>query len=260
MRLQTALAIILPFFACSQQQPAANTNQQQLNAGKNPYKTIGDIPVPQGFQRRSADRLSFVEWTRALPLKEDRTVYLYNGSPKSNQSAQFAVIDMPVGKKDLQQCADAVMRVRAEYLYHRQRYTEIDFMDNNHKHYVFSKTTAGRAALEQYLENVFAHCGTISLSSQLYHLPLRNMQPGDVFIKAGSPGHAMLVADVAQDKEGRKVYLLAQSYMPAQDMHVVVNPSDRSLSPWYTADSSFPIQTPEWTFRPNQLKTWPCNR
>jgi len=40
-------------------------------------------------------------------------------------------------------------------------------------------------------------------------------------IRAGSPGHAMLVVDVAEDERGRRIYLLAQSYMPAQDIHIV---------------------------------------
>lgn len=35
---------------------------------------------------------------------------LYNGSQKPNQSVHYAVFDIDVGKEDLQQCADAVMR------------------------------------------------------------------------------------------------------------------------------------------------------
>lgn len=248
MRLQTALAIILPLLACSQHKP--------VDTGKNPYHSIGEIPAPQGFKRINAAPFSFAEWLRKLPLKEDKTVYLYDGSNKRNQSAQFAVIDMPVGNKDLQQCADAIMRVRAEYLYSRHLYTEIDFTDNEQKHYVLS-SMCDRKSFDQYLERVFSHCGTISLSKQLKPVVLNNIKPGDVFIKGGSPGHAMLVVDVAINKAGQKVYLLAQSYMPAQDMHVVINPLGEAMSPWYTADSSFSIQTPEWIFNINQLKTWP---
>jgi len=51
--------------------------------------------------------------------------------------------------------------------------------------------------------------------------PYSTIEPGDVMIRAGSPGHAMLVVDVAEDERGRRIYLLAQSYMPAQDIHIV---------------------------------------
>ena len=58
-------------------------------------------------------RETFGAWLRSVPLKKNLTVYLYNGVPKRNQEAQFAVLDVSVGHEDLQQCADAVMRLRA---------------------------------------------------------------------------------------------------------------------------------------------------
>ena len=79
---------------------------------------------------------------------------------------------------------------------------------------------------------------------------------GDVLIKGGSPGHAMLVVDMAINKEGKKIILLSQGYMPAQDIHIVKNPINGNLSPWYTADNEIDINTPEWTFKPSQLRHW----
>ena len=57
-------------------------------------------------------------------------------------------------------------------------------------------------------------------------VPYTSLQPGDVFIKGGSPGHAVIVVDVAiYTQTGKKVFLLAQSYMPAQQIHILVNPA-----------------------------------
>jgi hypothetical protein len=221
-----------------------------------PYDTLIAIPPPAGYVRIKVAQGSFGEWLRKVPLKKDNYVYLYDGSLKRNQSAQFAVMDITVGKKDLQQCADAVMRLRAEYLFSQRRYYEIEFRDNNNKSYKWTRGN-DRSAFARYLEQVFGWCGSASLSKQLKEVSnIRDIQPGDVFIKGGFPGHAMIVTDVAINKDGNKVFMLAQSYMPAQDIHIVVNPSADKTTCWYNADDSPGIITPEWTFYPDQLKRW----
>ena len=49
--------------------------------------------------------------------------------------------------------------------------------------------------------------------------------------------------------------MLAQSYMPAQDIHVLRN--DGALNPWYAViPGATELQTPEWTFKTNQLRRW----
>lgn len=80
------------------------------------------------------------------------------------------------------------------------------------------------------------------------------MQTGDVLIQGGSPGHAAIVVDLAVNAQGQKVFLLAQSYMPAQSIHILKNPVNPALSPWYEADNSAVVQTPEWTFTTKDLK------
>ncbi len=83
-------------------------------------QTVKQIPLPEGYERVALRENSFAGFLRNLPLRKDNTVYLYNGQRKPNQSVHYAVIDISTGTKDLQQCADAIMRLRAEYFYAKQ--------------------------------------------------------------------------------------------------------------------------------------------
>ncbi|MFZ1785713.1 MAG: DUF4846 domain-containing protein [Ferruginibacter sp.] len=222
----------------------------------NPYKNIKSIPLPGGFARKKFDSGSFAEYLRSCLLKENTIVYLYNGQPKYNQSAQFALLDISVGDEDLQQCADAVMRLRAEFLFEQKLFEQIIFFDNNKTIYQFTKPY-DREHFNKYLKRVFGMCGSASLSKQLKSVPdFSSMMPGDVIIRGGFPGHAVIVMDVAVNREGEKIYLLAQSYMPAQDIHVLKNPSNPEISPWYSTHAAGKIRTPEYTFMKNELMRW----
>jgi hypothetical protein len=253
--------VILAWAGCGQtNSPLPNVNKpaEETNV---PVKesflgNIGEIPTPRGFTRIAAGDGSFTSWLRAVPLKKEKTVYLYNGQVKPNQSAQFAVIDIPTGNKDLQQCADVVMRLRAEYLFQYKKYNEIAFMDYAGKWYRWNGGDQ-RDAFDNYLQTVFGWCGSASLQKQLKPVTVfGDIKPGDVLVQGGFPGHAVIVADMAINKEGKKIYLLVQGYQPAQDMHVLLNPNDPDLSPWYAADMEGDIITPEWRFNKPDLKTW----
>ncbi|MBX7219191.1 MAG: DUF4846 domain-containing protein [Blastocatellia bacterium] len=97
-----------------------NTFQWLQAAGSAQNSVDTRTPPPDGFIRENALPASFAAWLRNLPLKQGRPpVKLFNGQDKRNQTAHAAVFDIDVGDMDLQQCADAVMRLRAEYLYSR---------------------------------------------------------------------------------------------------------------------------------------------
>lgn len=218
------------------------------------YRFIDEIPIPESFTRTNVEQGSFAEWLRKIPLKKDKRVFLYNGTLKKNQSAQFAVVDIAVGNKDLQQCADAVMRFRAEYLYLNKK--PIDFIDYAGKSYKWNGS-GDRNSFDNYLQNVFGWCGSASLDKQLNRVPdFSTIKAGDVLIHGGFPGHAVIVVDIATNQKGKKIYLLAQGYQPAQDIHILNNPMNHTLSPWYEIDSTDIIITPEWKFFKQELKTW----
>jgi hypothetical protein len=236
------------------------------------------IPAPDGFKRMALPKGSFGEWLRGLPLKPGKPdVLLYNGQKKENQDAQFAVMDIDVGKRDLQQCADAVMRLRAEYLFSIGKHEAIHFNFTNGENCPWTKWKEGyRASISgskttwvkraepsathetfrAYMDLVYTYAGTASLEKELKKIgTLASLQIGDVFIQGGFPGHAILVVDVAENPDnGHKVYMLAQSYMPAQEIHILNNFNSSKLNPWYDAQATGPVETPEWSFLQQDLR------
>jgi Domain of unknown function (4846) len=217
---------------------------------------IKNIPLPEGYTRIENGDNSFATWLQNVGLKKDKTVYKFDGTEKYNQEAQYAVLDISVGTRDLQQCADAVMRLRAEYLFAQNRFDEISFTDNENIVYKFAAPFT-KENFAKYLNVVFGMCGSASLAKQLKPANgMENIAAGNVIIRGGFPGHAVIVMDVAQNAEGKKIYLLAQSYMPAQDIHVLNNPINENVSPWYEANENDIIQTPEYTFKKTELMAW----
>ena len=102
---------------------------------------------------------------------------------------------------------------------------------------------------------VFAYAGSLSLSKEMKKVNFKEMQIGDVLIQGGSPGHAVIVVDMALKLDTReKLFLLAQSYMPAQEIHILKNPEEPEISPWYRLNQDDQINTPEWRFNKEDLK------
>lgn len=217
------------------------------------------IAPPPGFTRVPAAPQSFAAWLRGLPMKpEGAPVLLHTGSRKWRQDVHVAVVDIDTGARDLQQCADAIMRLRAEWLWSIGRKSEIGFNYTDGRRRNFS--TSGKsdyASFRKYMNAVFAYAGTYSLERELRPVAAADIAIGDVVIKGGFPGHAVLVADMAANAAGEKRFLLVQSFMPAQEIHVLKNPASGDGSPWYAAPPTFPFVTPEWTFPAGSLKRWP---
>ena len=231
---------------------------------------------PTGFEREPAAAGSFAAYLRALPLKpEGATVRYYNGATKPSQGRYAAVIDLPIGTRNLHQCADAVMRLRADYLYAENRKADISFnltngfavpyarwakgervgVEGNRTWWKQSATAADNPTVYwKYLEFIWSYAGTASLEKELTPKAVADLQAGDVFIKGGYPGHAVMVVDRVENADGEVRFMLAQSYMPAQELQVLTNPQTGGV--WYSLPSA-DLRTPEWTFGPGSLRTWP---
>ena len=227
------------------------------------------LPPPPGYRRISAEAGSYAAWLRRLPLRPAGTpVQLFDGRLKANQSAQVAVLDIDTGRRDLQQCADAAMRLRAEFQRASGCAAEIAFRftsghlarwsdwANGQRPQVRGNRVSWRrsAAADRgyrnfraYLDSVFTYAGSYSLALEMSRSD-GAVLPGDIFIRGGFPGHAVTVIDVAENTRGERIFLLAQSYMPAQQMHILHNPAQPD-SAWYRWPASGDLLTPEWRFR-----------
>jgi hypothetical protein len=231
---------------------------------------------PQGFRRVAVPDGGFGAWLRALPLKPaGAPVLLYNGQPRGTQGGAAAIVDIDVGRADLQQCADAIIRLRAEYLRASGRAHALAFRFTNGERYAYADYLAGRrptprgnsitwaatrssgdtrAAFRAWLDIVFTYAGTLSLARELTRVSdATTIEPGDVLIQPGSPGHAIIAVDVAE-RDGTRVAMFAQSFMPAQSIHVLRGPL---AGTWYAIASDTAIDTPDWRFAAADLRRFP---
>ncbi len=202
----------------------------------NNYKTIGDIPTPWGYKRINNDDAAYSNFLRDLPLKRRGTkVHFYTGGNARFQSLNYAVVDIPL-LSNAEQCADVCMRLRAEYLYHAGRYSSIRFQNVNGRTLSYGGG-ASRKAFERYLRNLYGVASTFSLSREMKTRRLAGMQPGDVFVypaRYGQKyGHAVMVVDVAVNRNGKKAFLLAEGNTPARDIHIMRNFKNPLRSPWF---------------------------
>ena len=287
--LYPTLLLLAVFAACDRNQERPGQNRTEfisldgiLEEGEEIVDPDGmtletRFMVPEDYERTNEATGSFAEYLRELPLKPHNSeVLFYNGSVKTNFGVYEAVVDLKIGKKNLHQCADAVMRLRAEYLWNQKKYDQIHFNFTNgfrvdyskwmkgnrivvegNKSYWKSSTSASNTyeTFWKYMEIIFTYAGTLSLEKELNSVDLDDMKIGDVFIQGGSPGHAIIVVDMAEHLEtGEKLFMLAQSYMPAQETQILKNRKDPSISPWYSLEFSGQLETPEWTFERSDLK------
>lgn len=233
------------------------------------------IRVPEGYHRGKAGKNSLTAFLRQYPMKKDGSlVRYYNGKKKRNQGAHAAVFDLPMEKEDLQQCADSIMRVYAEYYWSIGQYDKIAFHFVNgflaeygkwREGYRIQVSDSGTSwtkpagadtsyeAFQSYLRIVFSYASTLSMERESDEISLPQIRPGDILIKGGSPGHVVMVVDVCKNGDGKKAFLLAQGFMPAQEFHLLKNPLHGD-DPWYYQEEvTWPLSTPEYVFDKGDL-------
>jgi hypothetical protein len=217
---------------------------------------------------------SFGAFLRTLPLlPPGARVVDYAGAPLYDDGHHpniAAVVDLDVGAKDLQQCADSVLRLHAEWRYGRGD-RDIAYRSVSGRALAYAGFVAGERAVlrggalslartaaparddhavfRSYLDEVFAWASTASIERDAARVPdLGALLPGDFFVMTGAPfGHAVLVLDLAKDDRGRLALLLGQGYMPAQSFQVLrPSPSARDGAWFVIEPDATEVKTPFW--------------
>jgi hypothetical protein len=219
------------------------------------------FPPPAGFISDVVVAGSFGAYLQALPLLPPGTpVRTFSGALAHAPWAQ-AVVDLSVGTRDLQQCADSAIRLRAEWLRASSSPSTTSprpvFHATSGDPIPWARYVAGERAFAQknrlvwrsgaragdddevwaaWLETVFLYAGSLSLAKDTTPVT-GSMQAGDLLVLGGSPGHVLVVLDVARDRDGREQWLLGQGFMPAQSFHVIG---------WYAPGDDGAVTVPSW--------------
>jgi len=237
-------------------------NYSQINIESN-------FELPSGFYRPYNDDYS--KFLRTFPLKANNKVFYYNGDEKPNNSVYAAVFDYKIGNKNLHQCADASIYLNARFKYDNNKLEEIAYSFTSgylfkYKNYLNGinpkpyQNSQGRWLVKEeqaekrvnnyktffkYLETLWTWAGTLSVNNlDTKSIDIEEIRPGDIFIKGGSPGHSVSVVDVIQNSNGRVLFMLSQSFMPAQEQHILLNQETGDV--WYELFLADVVQTPEW--------------
>jgi hypothetical protein len=202
----------------------------------------------------------------------DSPILDYRGRPVDYQEKHVGIIPFDVGKSDLQQCADALMRLRAEYLFAQKRYDEIGFHFVSGQYYSWSSYCQGlrpvpkgdevklvknagasektHESMRRYLDIVYMYASTISLARELKQAS--GFEIGTIVIHAGSPGHCFIIIDEAKNDLGENVFKLAEGYSPAQSIYVLRNLEGDGLTPWHELKKGV-IETASYRFTDYKL-------
>ncbi|NIF04038.1 hypothetical protein F3J23_01180 [Chryseobacterium sp. Tr-659] len=253
-------------------------NALKINKDRNTIRER--FSAPDGYEWVEEKAESFGYFIEHFKLKPYGSQILkYDGTPISTQHLHEAIFDIDTGNKDLQQCADAIIRMRAEYLYKMKKFDEIKFHFtsgdlvtwNDYKNGIrafvsgnsvnFRKTADFDDSYQNfrnYLDLIFNYAGTISLHKETQPVTQNSdLTTGDILITPGSPGHVVFIAGVCKNKEGKKLFLLGEGFTPAQSIHVLSNPFNLNTSPWYELDINAPeTKTARYIFTPTNFRAF----
>lgn len=235
------------------------------------------ILPPEGYNRVPAAADSFLSFMRAQPVYPDGSdIYIYNGTSKPGVTAA-AVYQLPLGDEGYQECADSVIRLWSTYFRQTGQTEKLSFHLSNGMECSYDTFRSGKRVLawlewsmwmplalpaddsdqlfNDWLMTVMRYAGTLSLTNESHAITAREARAGDIICRAGTPGHVVVLVDEAVNADGKRCWLLAQGWIPAQSCHIIYNQKE---NPWITEEmlSESEIHTGEFTFHADELRRW----
>ncbi|RHX82090.1 DUF4846 domain-containing protein [Leptospira yasudae] len=221
-----------------------------LDAEPTPTK-VNEIRLPAGASRIAFPKNSFSDFVQNLPLKNEPTLWTYKKQNIIRRYDTIAVLDLPLlFKDDLEQCADYSMRVWAEYHKQTGNLNRLYLFDYNGNRKQFQESGLSYSS---FLRKAFASSNSYSLKKGGAVVTEKDLRPGDLFVQneTGGIGHVSMILDSAEAKNGKKLFLIGFSFMPAQEMHIEKAPNEFGSSGWFTYEGfighlneSYPYGTP----------------
>lgn len=254
----------------------SSTKENMVITSQNKIKSR--FSAPKGFHWIESATNSYGDFVESFKLKPFGTQILkYDGNPISTQHLHEGILDIDIGTTDLQQCADAIMRLRAEYLWKEKKEDEIQFHFTSgdlmtwtaYKNGIRPIVNGNKVTMRQqanqdgsyenfrkYLDLIFTYSGTISLNRETHPVTKNeDLKTGDILNTPGSPGHVVFIAGVCENEKGERLYLLGEGFTPAQSIHILKNPWRPSQSPWYSLDvNESETKTARYLFKPTNFR------
>ncbi len=216
--------------------------------------TIGTIPLPSNsYHRIKVEPASFGEWLRDLPLKEKSSPVLdYRGKifKPGTDSIVASVINWDIKNRRLEQCMDILIRLYAEYSWENNITTPLNlplpggywlrwedwkkgfrpvFKGINVQLRKKTISDSTPAAFRNYLNTIY----NASHTQQFYHayqaVDRNEVQIGDIIVKKGTKGHAIMIVDLAKNEHGDLIALIGNGDTPACQFFLL---NFRTGQPW----------------------------
>lgn len=236
------------------------------------------LPCDQGFVRVAVEPGSFGEWLRHLPVRPAGTAVM-SGARKpliaGNDRTLAAVVDLQPGNSQLLTAANIALRLRAEFLWSAGKAQAARFRFTNGEPFAYARWEQGhrpvvsgrqvewvravkpddpRVAYAGYMETLFRYSSVYSLLRDTVAVTDDSVQPGDLFVVPGRPGHAVVVVDVETDAEGSVRVLLGQGGTLARTFHIV---RSSAATPWFEVRAGSSVMVTGWgAVAMKQLRRW----
>jgi len=202
--------------------------------------TIEEISLPsKDFYRVDIIKNSFADFLRKRPLKKPGSdVINYRGGVfKSGADTSVAfVVDMDVAGRRLEQCMDILVRLYAEHLWGKEQIRNFNlplpgghrlewkkwkmgfrpvFKGINVSWIRLSQPDSSHQSYRAFLNTVYGESHTQQFYHAYHAIERREVQIGDIIIKKGTKGHAIMIVDLVKNKRGQMMALIGNGDTPA---------------------------------------------